>query len=152
MVAFPAVTDGISMTRLEPRASLPLQFLRASGLAQARLQLAVLTGNRRRALEQIDRLVDIDKHLERIGDGTIGIAPPLAQFASDLVDQRLAIASERLALASEVRLPRLEPAFNAEIELVEADVPAGRFAWVLLLASGFLVLSLGVAAAAILQV
>ena len=34
-----------------------LEWLRASALAQARLQLAVLSGNRRRALEQIDRLV-----------------------------------------------------------------------------------------------
>jgi len=152
MVAFPAVADGISLTRTEPREGLPLQFLRASGLAQARLQLAVLSGNRRRALEQIDRLVAIDKEIERIADGTLGIAPPLSQLASDLVDQRLAIASEKLALASQVSLPRLNPAFPEEIEIVEADVPPSRFAWVLLLASGFLVLSLGVAAAAILQV
>jgi len=152
VAAYPAVADGIPHTRIEPKEGLPLQFLRASGLAQARLQLAVLSGNRRRALEQIDRLVQIDKEIERIADGTVGIARPLAQLASELVDQRLAIASEKLALASEVKLPRLEPAFPEEIEVVEADVPPSRFAWVLLLASGVLVLSLGIAAAAVLQV
>ena len=119
MAAYPAVADGIPHTRIAP-SELPLQFLRASGLAQARLQLAVLSGNRHRALEQIDRLVAIDKEIERIADGTLGIAPPLAQLASELVDQRLAIASEKLALASEVKLPRLEPAFPDDIEIVEA--------------------------------
>ena len=131
---------------------LDLQFLRASGLAQARLQLAVLSGNRRRALEQIDRLVAIDKQLERIAQGRGGPVPDPQHLDGDLADQRLAIASEKLALASEVKLPRLEPAFAEEVEVVEADVPPSRFAWVLLLASGLLVLSLGVAAAAILQV
>ena len=97
MAAYPAVADGIPHTRIEPR-ELPLQFLRASGLAQARLQLAVLSGNRRRALEQIDRLVQIDKEIERIADGTVGIARPLAQLASELVDQRLAIDPESNAM------------------------------------------------------
>jgi hypothetical protein len=140
---------------------LDLQFLRASGLAQARLQLAVLTGNRRRALEQIDRLVMIDKQLERIAQGRADPVPDPHHLEGDLLDQRLAIASEKLALSSEIRLPRLEPAFGAglgaaldpheEIEIVEDDVLAGRFAKVLLWASGLLVLSLGVGAAAVVQ-
>ena len=140
---------------------LDLQFLRASGLAQARLQLAVLSGNRRRALEQIDRLVAIDKQLERIAQGRGGPVPDPQHLEGDLTDQRLAIASEKLALASQVTLPRLEPAFGAgmgaalspyeEVEIVEDKVLASRFARVLMWASGLLVLSLGVAAAAVAQ-
>ena len=140
---------------------LDLQFLRASGLAQARLQLAVLSGNRRRALEQIDRLVAIDKQLERIAQGRGGPVPDPQHLDGDLADQRLAIASEKLALTSQVSLPRLEPAFGAgmgpllgsdeEVEIVEEDVLAGRFSRLLLWASGLLVLSLGVGAAAVTQ-
>ena len=163
MIAFPAVADGISLTRVEPEARerLPLQFLRASGLAQARLQLAVLSGNRRRALEQIDRLVAIDKQLERLADGRGGPVPDPQHLEGDLADQRLAIASEKLALTSQVTLPRLEPAFGAgmgaalapheEVEIVEDEVLASGFAKVLMWASGLLVLSLGVAAAAVAQ-
>jgi hypothetical protein len=105
-----------------------LQFVRASGLAQARLQVAVLSGNRRRALEQIDKLVAIDKELERLAQGDARPADP-RHLERDLADQRLALASEKLALTSEITLPRLEPAFGAglsqvldldeEIEIVE---------------------------------
>jgi hypothetical protein len=140
---------------------LDLQFLRASGLAQARLQLAVLAGNRRRALEQIDRLVAIDKQLERMAQGRGGPVPDPQHLDGDLADQRLAIASEKLALTSQVSLPRLEPAFGAgmgsalgpheDVEIVEDDVLASRFSQLLLWASGLLVLSLGVAAAAVTQ-
>ena len=136
-----------------------LQFLRASGLAQARLQLAVLAGNRRRALEQIERLIGIDRQLERLARGESTQAPEALE--ADLADQRLAIASEKLALTAEISLPRLEPAFGAgmgpllapheEVEIVEDEVLASRFAKVLIWASGFLVLSLGVAAAAVAQ-
>ena len=140
---------------------LDLQFLRASGLAQARLQLAVLSGNRRRALEQIDRLVAIDKQLERLVQGRDGPVPDPQHLEGDLAGQRLAIAGEKLALTSQISLPRLEPAFGAgmgsllapdeEVEIVEDEVLASRFSQVLLWASGFLVLSLGVAAAAVAQ-
>jgi len=140
---------------------LALQFLRASGLAQARLQLAVLSGNRRRALEQIDRLVMIDKQLERLEQGRGGPVPDPVVLAGDLADQRLAIASEKLALTSQVSLPRLEPAFGAgmgtllapheEVEIVEEEVLASSFSKVLLWASGLLVLTFGLAAAAVTQ-
>ena len=43
-----------------------LQYVRASALAQARLQLAILSGDRRRALREIDRLVEIDRQLARV--------------------------------------------------------------------------------------
>ena len=159
MVAYPAVADGISPGRSEPKGPLPLQFLRASGLAQARLQLAVLSGNRRRALEQIDRLIGIDRQLERLARGEHTVAP--AALASELADQRLAIASEKLALTSEISLPRLEPAFGAgmigqfapdeDIEVIEPEVLASGFAKVLVWTSGLLVLTIGVAAAVVFQ-
>jgi hypothetical protein len=120
--------------------------VRASGLAQARLQVAVLSGNRRRALEQIDRLVDIDKQLERLTGG-----------GGDLADQRLALASEKLALTSEISLPRLEPAFGAgmspvlelheEVEIVEEATIRAWALRLLLWAAGLIVLGAGVAAA-----
>ena len=142
-------------TTARPRPELPL--LRASGLAQARLQLAVLSGNRRRALEQIERLIGIDRLLERVGRGE----PAPAGLEDDLAEQRLAIASEKLALTAEIRLPRLEPAFGAglgaalapgeEVEIVEDEVLAGKVSRLLLWASGFVVLSAGIAAAAVTQ-
>jgi hypothetical protein len=138
---------------------LDLQFLRASGLAQVRLQLAVLAGNRRRALEQIDRLVALDTLLERLAQGRIDAEARTLE--ADLIDQRLAIASEKLALTSQVALPRLEPAFGAgmgaaldphePVEIVEDAALKARFTSVLVWAFGFLVLCLGVAAAAVAQ-
>jgi hypothetical protein len=133
--------------------------MRASGLAQARLQLAVLSGNRRRALEQIDRLVGIDRQLERLARGETTLDE--AALEADLADQRLAIASEKLALTSGIELPRLGPAFGAgmgaalapdePVEIVEDEALKGRLFHLLLWAAGFLVLCLGVAAAAVLQ-
>jgi len=161
--AFETVTP-IRAGGLQP---LDLQFVRASALAQTRLQLAVLSGNRRRALEQIDRLVAIDTALERAIESRSGHAaetpgqpPKLSEdLTADLDDQRLAIASEKLALMSEITLPRLEPAFGAgmgaalapdeEVEIVEHEELAGglkRLAW---WAAAFLLLCLAVAAIAV---
>jgi hypothetical protein len=130
-----------------------LSWLRASALAQARLQLAVLSGNRRRALEQIDRLIGIDRQLERLAHGESVTA------ASDLADQRLAIASEKLALTSAIELPRLAPAFGAgmgaalapdeEVEIVEDEALRNSLVHVLLWAAGFLVMCVAVAAVAV---
>ena len=161
MASQPLAADGMSFFRELGPDRLDLQFVRASGLAQARLQLAVLAGNRRRALEQIDRLVMIDKQLERLVQGRGGPLPDPARLDGDLADQRLAIASEKLALTSQVSLPRLEPAFGAgmgtvlgadeEVEIVEEHVLARGFSKVLIWASGLLVLSFGVAVAAVTQ-
>ena len=135
-----------------------LGWLRASALAQARLQLAVLSGNRRRALEQIDRLVGIDRQLERLSRGEH--TPSAEALASELEDQRLAIASEKLALTSAVELPRLAPAFGAgmgaalapdeEVEIVEHAELKNRLFHVLLWSAGFLVLCVAVAVAAVM--
>ena len=136
-----------------------LSWLRASGLAQARLQLAVLSGNRRRALEQIDRLMGIDRQLERLARGESTLAADA--LAAELADQRLAIASEKLALTSGIELPRLEPAFGAgmgaalapdeEVEIVEHETLRNGLFRVLLWAAGFLVLCIAVAVAAVMQ-
>ena len=139
---------------------LDLQYLRASGLAQARLQLAVLSGNRRRALEQIDRLVGIDRELELVAAGEPAPSS-IEELQAELSDQRLAIASEKLALTSAIELPRLEPAFGAgmgaaldpdqEVEIVESDALKSRLFHILLWSAGFLILCVGVAAAAVMQ-
>jgi hypothetical protein len=152
-----AAAGGTFLLRPEPNRRLDLQFLRASGLAQARLQVAVLSGNRRRALEQIDRLVAIDRQLERLADG----ASEAQDLAADLADQRLALASEKLALTSEITMPRLEPAFGAgmsqvlelheEVEIVEEDTIRTWAIRLLLWAAGFIVLGAGVVAAALTQ-
>jgi hypothetical protein len=136
-----------------------LSWLRASALAQARLQLAVLSGNRRRALEQIDRLVGIDRQLERLARGET--TPAVEALATDLADQRLAIASEKLALTSGVELPRLEPAFGAgmgaaldpdeEVEIVEHEALKSRLVQALLWATGFFLLCIAVAVGAAMQ-
>jgi hypothetical protein len=136
-----------------------LQYVRASGLAQARLQLAVLSGNRRRALEQIDRLVAIDKHLERLAAGEA--AEDTSEMEADLADQRLAIATEKLTLTSGVELPRLEPAFGGgmgtaigpeeDVEIVEDQTLKNRIFHILLWGFGFIILCLGVTAAVLVQ-
>jgi hypothetical protein len=154
-----AVAGTAALIRPAGHDRLDLQFVRASGLAQVRLQLAVLSGNRRRALEQIDRLIGIDRQLERLARGE---QPPAASaLEAELADQRLAIASEKLALTSQASLPRLEPAFGAgmgaalapdeEIEIVEDEALRSHFTRLLAWGAGFLVLCAGVAAATMTQ-
>lgn len=133
-----------------------LYYMRASGLAQARLQLAVLSGNRRRALEQIDRLVAIDHQFERMVGGESLLQLP--DLSYDLADQRLAIATEKLALTSGIDLPRLEPAFGAgmtsavapveEVEIIEDDRLNSGVLHAALWALAFLALCFGATAAA----
>jgi hypothetical protein len=95
--------------------SIDLSYLRASGLAQMRLQLAVLSGNRRGALRELDRLVEIDRKLEAltVQSGASGGIPG-ARLIAQLVEQRQAIATEKLALMAAVEFPRLAPAERAE--------------------------------------
>jgi len=159
MVAQTALANRFSAFHPAAEERPELGWLRASGLAQARLQLAVLSGNRRRALEQIDRLIGIDRQLERLGRGESTLAAEA--LASELADQRLAIASEKLALTSAIELPRLASAFGAgmgaaldseePVEIVESAALHGHIARLALWASGFAVLCVGVAAAAVMQ-
>lgn len=93
--------------------SVDLSYLRASGLAQMRLQLAVLSGNRRGALRELDRLVQIDRELEALA--VKGSSPgPGASLLAQLDEQRQAIATEKLALMAAVEFPRLAPAERTE--------------------------------------
>ena len=160
MATHPAVADGNPVNHLpghSPPPRLDLHYLRASGLAQARLQLAVLSGNRRRALEQIDRLVMIDKQLERVSEGLVAIAPPAEVLEDELDRERLAIASEKLALTAGVELPRLEPAFGAglaaalspeePVEIVEEETLRSSLKTLALGAFALLVFCLGFGAA-----
>jgi len=159
MATQPAVASSrpLFTTSAEPRPE--FAWMRASGLAQARLQLAVLAGNRRRALEQIDRLIGIDRQLERLSRGETTLAA--GALAAELADQRLAIASEKLALTSGIELPRLEPAFGGgmgaalapdePVEIVENETLRNRLFHVLLWAAGFVILCIAVAAAAVMQ-
>lgn len=105
---------------LTPPASeaLDLRYVRASGLAQVRLQLAVLSGNRRGALREVDRLVEIDRQLEALAcaDGKPDQLPGAALIAQ-LDEQRQAIATEKLALMAAIEFPRLAAAERVE----EAD-------------------------------
>lgn len=96
-----------------------LGYVRASGLAQVRLQLAVLSGNRRGALREVDRLVEIDRQLEALAcaDGKPDPLPGAALIAQ-LDEQRQAIATEKLALMAAIEFPRLAPAERVE----EADL------------------------------
>lgn len=80
-----------------------LQLSRASTLALMRMQLAVRSGERLQAMEAMDRLDTLDTELERV----LARAPsPGAQdaawqaVAKHIEDQKLALAFEKLALAS----------------------------------------------------
>ena len=95
---------------------------RASGLAQVRLQLAVLSGNRRGALRELDRLVEIDRQLEVLAmEGPDRDALPGASLVAQLDEQREAIASEKLALMAAIEFPRLAPAERAPEELDDQE-------------------------------
>jgi hypothetical protein len=101
-------------TASSPSATSPLGlgYLRASGLAQVRLQLAVLSGNRRGALRELDRLVEIDRQLEAVASGEL----PCGSLVAQLDEQRQAIASEKLALMAAIEFPSLAPADRATEE------------------------------------
>jgi hypothetical protein len=103
-----------------PRANpLDLSYLRASGLAQMRLQLAVLSGNRRGALRELDRLVEIDRELEALTiQGRDAGGAPGAGLIAQLDEQRQAIATEKLALMAAIEFPRLAPADRAAEQAV----------------------------------
>lgn len=103
---------------LPPSNTIELDYVRASGLAQVRLQLAVLSGNRRGALRELDRLVELDRQIEA--------GEPLgewrgADLKTYLEEQRAAIASEKLALMAAVEFPRLAPAERPAETLQEEE-------------------------------
>jgi len=103
---------------LPPANALDMDYVRASGLAQLRLQLAVLSGNRRGALRELDRLVEFDRQLEA------GTACDLrgVSLKAHLDEQREAIALEKMALMAAVEFPRLAPAERVVEELDASPV------------------------------
>ena len=99
-----------------------LQFVRASGLAQARLQLAILSGDRRRALHEIDQLVEIDRqlaHLIEHGAPVSGSEISGVPIGAHLARQRRAIATEKLALGAAMEFPRLPSLRESEALLLD---------------------------------
>ena len=103
-----------------PSNAVDLGYVRASGLAQVRLQLAVLSGNRRGALREVDRLVEIDRQLEALASPGAGSAElPGAALMAQLDEQRQAIATEKLALMAAIEFPRVAPAERVE----QVDAP-----------------------------
>jgi hypothetical protein len=98
-----------------------LNYVRASSLAQVRLQLAVLSGNRRGALRELDRLVALDRELEALMAAQPARDLPGAALVAQLDQQREAIASEKLALMAAIEFPRLAPAERSIEELPTPD-------------------------------
>jgi hypothetical protein len=87
-----------------------LQLSRASTLALTRLQLALTTGDRHQAMAAMDRLHALDAQIERLVDHLPeggGNEADWQAIAKHLSDQKLALAFEKLALASEVSGPDL---------------------------------------------
>jgi hypothetical protein len=104
--------------------SVDVGYLRASGLAQMRLQLAVLSGNRRGALRELDRLVEIDRELEALAmEGGVS-ALPGASLIAQLDEQRQAIATEKLALMAAIEFPRVAPVERSADETERAEEEA----------------------------
>jgi hypothetical protein len=90
-----------------------LQLSRASTLALTRLQLAIKSSDRQAAMAALDRLHALDAEMERLVDHLPAPAaedPAWAErdaLARHLGDQKLALAFEKLALASEISGPDL---------------------------------------------
>lgn len=94
--------------------ALGLQLCRASALSLLRLQLAFERGDRIAAIEAIDRLHGFDAKIERLVEGLTATADPkLKALTRQILEEKMAVAFEKLALASGVSGPDLAspPAF-----------------------------------------
>lgn len=121
--------------RLGRKVAEGLQLTRASTIALTRLQLALAGGDRRQAMAAIDRLHVLDGEIEHLVEGlpqgsasagdeeahsAAGALPAndgaprgddlLASLNKHLTDQKLALAFEKLALASGISGPDLDSA------------------------------------------
>lgn len=92
-----------------------LQLCRASAMSLMRLQLAFERGDRLGAMEAIDRLHALDSEAEQMMEGLpLRTDDPVgAAIARHLKEEKMAVAFEKLALASGVSGPKLgaPPAF-----------------------------------------
>ncbi|WP_052223389.1 hypothetical protein [Novosphingobium malaysiense] len=89
---------------------LGLQICRANSLSLTRLQLALNNGNRRRVLEAVDRLHELDTQIGRLLKKlpvTEGDDPDLQAICRHVDEQSMAVAFEKLALVSEVSGPHM---------------------------------------------
>lgn len=94
--------------------ALGLQLCRASALSLLRLQLAFERGDRTAAIEAIDRLHAVDARIERLVEELPSAEDPkLKAIARQILEEKMALAFEKLALASGVSGPDLAsaPAF-----------------------------------------
>jgi hypothetical protein len=92
-----------------------------------------------------------------VAEGLVAISPPPEALEAELADERLAIASEKLALTAGIEMTRFEPAFGAglaaaipieePIEIVEEKTLKSRLAMLLVGALVLLALCLGLGAA-----
>jgi len=95
-------------------AALGLQLSRASALSLLRLQLAFERGDRTAAIEAIDRLHALDARIERLLESLpCAEDPRLRTITRQILEEKMALAFEKLALASGVSGPDLAsaPAF-----------------------------------------
>lgn len=93
---------------------LGLQLCRAGMLSLTRLQLALERGDRPRAMEAIDDLHALDIAVERLVDALPASDDPRhAEVRQSLQREKMAVAFEKLALASGISGPGLasQPAF-----------------------------------------
>ncbi|SKB36850.1 hypothetical protein [Sphingopyxis flava] len=95
-------------------AALGLQLSRASALSLLRLQLALERGDRIAAIEAIDRLHAVDSQVEKLVESLpCAEDPKLKAITRQILEEKMALAFEKLALASGVSGPDLAsaPAF-----------------------------------------
>lgn len=120
-----------------------LQLTRASTIALTRLQLALASGDRRQAMTAIDRLHVLDGEIEQLveqlppstasapdddGQSPASRLPTadddlLASLGKHIADQKLALAFEKLALASGISGPDLVSTSHAVAPREETPVP-----------------------------
>ncbi|WP_338468453.1 hypothetical protein RXV95_07855 [Novosphingobium sp. ZN18A2] len=87
---------------------LGLQICRASSLSLTRLQIALKDGDRHRVLDAVDRLHELDTRAGNLLEnlpGAITDDPEWQAIRKYVEQQNMAVAFERLALASEVSGP-----------------------------------------------
>jgi hypothetical protein len=85
-----------------------VQLSRAQAMALTRLHFALASGNRHQAMEAMDRLHALDAEAERLAARLPAASEDddeAAAVARHLADQKLAIAFEKLALASSISGP-----------------------------------------------
>lgn len=108
-----AAPDQSDMAEAATRADLAIamQLLRASNMKAVRLQLALVSNNRKAALEAIDGLIDLDSEIASF----IADMPPvpvsvneLREIAGWIDEQRTAIASEKMVLVCGTKGPDMK--------------------------------------------